>query len=259
MPKIIALASLYEPLEFLNNRIDNLNTCDMDGVLVWWLDVSRKSTWDKVKTILKRCEFKYEVSHNPRRQTLYWAWNWIINQSKQSGHWPKYFCNTNVDDINRPEYFQIMSVYLDNHPKKDIVCCNWLNTNIKDQYRWPPQANGGLSEVDPQLTLGHFPMWRSSLHNEDEVGMFDSRMVAIGDSDFWARIKKKGPDAIGKLDRTLACYLSHQNNLYYKAQGPNGESGEAYDRALMTERDTKERLIQRKKEKKRKLRARRAR
>jgi hypothetical protein len=238
MPKIIALASLYEPLEFLENRIANLNQCDMSGVMVWWLDVSPERTWKQVKEIVKKCEFSYKISHNKKRQTLYWAWSWIISQSRNDGIWPKYFCNTNVDDINRPEYFRIMSSYLDNQPDKHIVCCNWLNTNVKGQHTWPPKHDS-LSEVDPQLTLGHFPMWRASLH--DTVGSFDPRMVAIGDADFWSRIKNKhGKKVIGKINRTLACYLSHQNNLYYRAVGPNGFSGEAWDRGLMMERDKKE-------------------
>lgn len=234
MPKIIALASLYQPLEFLENRINNLNQCDMDGVLVWWLDVSPDTIWQRVKNLVKTCQFKYKVSHNPRRQTLYWAWNWIIGQSRKDGIWPNYFCNTNVDDILHPDYFRLMSDYLHNHPDKKIVCCNWLNTNIKDQFKWPPKSDS-LSEVNPKFTLGHFPLWRSELH--DSVGMFDSRMVCIGDSDFWSRIREKhGADAIGKLDRTLGCYLSHSNNLYYKAKGPKGEAGEAYDRGLMAQR-----------------------
>lgn len=238
MPNIIALASLYKPLEFLEDRIKNLNLCDTTDVLVWWLDVSPKRHWVKVQELLKSCEFEYMSSHTHQRQTLYWAWNWIIKQSKQQSLWPKYFCNTNVDDILHPEYFQKMSSYLDEHNDKLIVCCNWYNTNIKHQFEWKPKHDS-MSEVDPKLTLGHFPMWDSSLH--DSVGMFDGRMVCIGDSDFWSRIKNvHGPNVIGKISKPLGCYLSHSNNLYYKSQGPNGESGEAYDRALMMQRGQEE-------------------
>lgn len=252
MPKIIALASLYEPLEFLENRINNLNQCNMDDVTVWWLDVSPQSTYLKVKKIVKKCEFSYRISHNPQRQSLYWAWSWIIKQSKQDDIYPTYFCNTNCDDINHPDYFNVMSSYLDNHPDKKIVCCNWLNTNIKNQFMWPPKSDA-LSQVDPSKTLGHFPMWRASLHSPNDVGSFNPEMVCIGDADFWSRIKRKhGNESIGKLNRTLGCYLSHANNLYYKAKGPNGESGESHDIGVMRERDKTERVERRKEKNRRK-------
>ena len=80
-------------------------------------------------------------------------------------------------------------------------------------------------------TVGHFPMWRSSLH--DAVGLFDDRAVCIGDALFWSKtISKFSHAAIAEQPEVLACYLSHSNNLYYTAKGPNGEGGEAWDRGL---------------------------
>jgi hypothetical protein len=254
MPKIVALASLYEPLEFIETRIKNFNECNMDDVLVWFLDVSPDETYQKAKNIvLKNAEFDYKFSHHGKRETLYWAWNWMIKQSKKDGVWPKYFCNTNVDDVNHPDYFNLMSKYLDENLEKYITCCNWYNLNIKGVHNWDKIVKTHPSEVNPKLTLGHFPMWRSKLHDKTDVGYFNRKMVVIGDADFWSRIKNTcGEKAVGKLNKYLGGYLSHENNLYYKGQGPNGVSGEAWDRHIMKEVDAeKSKVANKKKRRKR--------
>jgi len=225
MMKIVGLASLYEPLEFLENRIRNLNQCDMEDVLVHWADCSSEGTWKEVERIIKeKCRFSYRVDHLPERKTLYWTWNWIIGENKDA----LYYTNINVDDIYRPEYFKKMAEYLDKNPGTTIVACPWFVTDLKGQI-WPVSVAGKPSIPSPTTTLGHFPMWRSSIHSD--AGLFDPRMVAIGDSDFWGRVRIiKGTESMAIYPDVLACYLSHGNNLYNSKCG--GQSAEGHDRDL---------------------------
>lgn len=227
--KIIGMASLYEPLQFLSNRIRNLNQCNLKDVLIYFADCSKPETWEQVKkTIESEAKFNYSLSHFDQRTTLYYTWHWIIDQTLNTQN-PQYYTNVNVDDIHYPDYYQKMSTYLDQHPETHIVACPWHITKIKGQI-WPPNYDNASG---PTLgkTLGHFPMWRAGLHRE---GLnFDSRMVAIGDTYFWLGIKNKyGTKAMAIHPETLACFLSHDNNLYWVAKGPHGQSGEAYDRSI---------------------------
>lgn len=229
--KVVALASLYEPLEFLEDKIANFNSCDTSNTLIYWYDVSSEATWRTVDRLIReKCKFEYRLNHNQNRQTLYWVWDWIIEQIN-CGTGTSYFCNTNVDDLLDPQYFQKMSKFLDDNQNIQIIASPWGVTNIKHQ-QWPPNMDSGLVNPDISKTCGHFPMWRSSLHSS--VGLFDPRMVCIGDSHFWGRIRAKyGLEAFTCHAEYLGCYLSHANNLYHTSRGPNGCSGEAYDRSLM--------------------------
>lgn len=225
--KIVGICSLYEPLAFLENRIRNLNQCDLTNSMIYFADCSSQQTWVQVKQIIERnCHFAYMTHHFNIRTTLYYTWDWVVRQMMTQ---TQYFCNINVDDIQDPTYFKKLSGYLDAHREVKIVSCPWLITNIKGEI-WPPKHNS-VSGPDINKTMGHFPMWRSEIH----IGgvMFDPKMMCIGDSYFWGWTKKKyGPQSLAIYPETLCCYLSHENNLYYSSRGPHGESGEAWDRSI---------------------------
>jgi SAM-dependent methyltransferase len=216
MAKIVVLASLYEPLEFLEAKIKNLNQAKMDGVEVFFSDCSSEETWAKVRDLISNnCKFTYRLDHYPIRRTLYWTWNWIIDQSNGA----TYFCNSNVDDITAPDYFQKMSKTLDEDPGVQIIASPWHTTHGKGQI-WPPKFHN-TTIPDLRNTCGHFPMWRASLHTV--LGKFNAKMEAMGDAEFWYRIRKKfGIGSLRVHSEVLGCYLSHDKNLYAIAdKGPD--------------------------------------
>jgi hypothetical protein len=202
----------------------------MDGVLVWFADCSPEKTWTDVeRTIASRCRFPHSTVHFPERKTHYWTWNWIVAESLKDGR-PDYFSNVNVDDIHHPGYFQRMASFLDARRDVLVASCPCLMTRKKGQ-GWPPEADR-THIPSPERTMGHFPMWRAGIH--DTVGMFDPRMVVIGDAHMWGRVKARhGPAALAVHPDFLACYVGHDNNLWFNARGPNGEPGEAWDRGLI--------------------------
>lgn len=226
--KIVGLASLYEPLEFLETKVANLNSCDLSETLIHWCDCSSEKTWKEVEKILTKSKFEQKVEHVGERETLYWTWNHIILESGWPHAGPEYFTNVNVDDIHAPEYFKILSRLMDQNPEIQVIAPAWHHMEKK--------PDGAVERIDvrhpkPGSTMGHFPMWRASVHQK--VGIFDERMVAIGDSDFWNRVKHKfGVGAFAVHDVPLAIFLLHENNLYFTSRGPHGESGEGWDRSL---------------------------
>jgi hypothetical protein len=234
--KTVALASLYEPLEFLESKIANFNQSNHSDVLVYMSDCSSEKTWKEVdKLVRSKSKFEYVLDHHQKRETLYWTWNWIID--KTIGSKPQYYCTTNVDDVVHPDYFAKMSSFLDSNPTIQIVGCSWLLTTIPGEI-WPPASSNSqiLTQELAIRTLGHFPMWRASLH--PSIGLFDPRMFIIGDDDFWLRIKARfGTNAIGTISKEyLGCYLQHTNNLFHTAKAPNGMSAEGWDRMVMANR-----------------------
>lgn len=229
--RIFCLASLYEPLEFLADKIANFNQCDLSEASVRFVDVSSGPTWEKVERLIKaEAKFDYELTHFEQRKSLYWVWNWIIDDCFAK-YKPQYFCNTNVDDLNHPDYFRKMSKYLDENRSIAILAAPWGVTRTKHQ-QWPAIAEDGNVIPDVTKTCGHFPMWRAKVHRR--VGNFNQDMVCIGDADFWNRTKRYfGREAFAVHPEVLGCYLSHSNNLYTVSRGPNGQKGEVWDRKLM--------------------------
>jgi len=238
-PEIICLASLYKPMEFLRTKIDNFNAVLPPSVAVWFADCSPPEVWQEVQeTIRQHSKFKYILSHFHERTTLYYTWNWIIKHAILT-YGPKYFCNTNVDDIIGPDYFTIMPQVLNGNPAIQLVACSWYVISGSWTQKWPPASCDGICTVTEIGSCGHFPMWRAGLHKQ--IGLFDPNMLAIGDSDFWSRIKNAlGQEVMHKINDVLCCYISHQNNLYHTSKGPNMSSGEAWDRGTISVRTPEE-------------------
>ena len=233
MIKTVGLASLYEPLEFLEHRIENLNCCDMDGTCIYFMDCSDAKVQAEAHELIRtRAKFQYRWQGLAGKKDLYRVWNMMVSQAMcdPTMH-PVYFCAVNVDDIQAPNYFREMMFFLDEHPDIVIVSPQWYASKTKGQY-WPPAEKGVFVDPDVHRTLGHFPMWRARLH--DELGNFNPLMRVVGDSEFWDRIKKRyGYGAIAVLEKPLALYLDHEKNLYKTSKLANGMTGEAMDRKLM--------------------------
>jgi len=232
-PKVIGLASLFEPLEFLEHRIENLNRCDMDGVLIWFCDCSDEQTQAQARAIIKaKCSFNYKFTGLVGKRTLYWVWNHLVTQCiLDSANRPDYLCAVNVDDVQAPNYFKLLSGFLDDHPEVKIVTPQWYATKTKGSH-WPAPQDAVFVDPDVTKTLGHFPMWRLTLH--EQVGNFNPLLMVVGDSDFWDRIKKRwGYEGIAVIEQAVAMYLDHEKNLYKTARRPNGQTGEAWDRKQM--------------------------
>lgn len=229
--RIVGLASLYRPLEFLENRIRNLNQCDIvgAGMSVHWVDCSPEDEAIEVRRIIaQQCNFPYDFEHIDHRTTLYWTWNRIITTTLDRA---QYYTVVNVDEVQHPLYFRRLADFLDANPAYQIASCPWLLSHKKGQI-WPPDVDGSHPVVDTSFTLGHFPMWRSGVHAK--VGMFQPELVAVGDWYFWNALRDVyGRASMGVLDEYLGCHLLHENNLLNTAKGPGGESGSTWDHSFM--------------------------
>lgn len=212
--KITVMLSIYEAGEWIKNRLDNLmGLLNIDDCEIWCVNANSPdvrdheipSKYDKIRYVKLR-----------KRQPLYTVWNYIINSSDSD-----YITCANADDIVSPECYLTLSNTLDNNPDLGFTYPNWYVTHDANQ-AWSTMANVEKTGVPGRFNgdintsgVGHFPMWRRSLHKT--LGLFDDTFGALADADWWCRCYYNGIK-FGWVSEFLACYLYRNGqNLWHKS------------------------------------------
>lgn len=220
MAKIAVLVSIYNSGEWLENRIINLlcskaiNDCD-----IYCLNADSPDPRDDaiMQKYLNLPNIKYVKLSN--RNSVYEAWNTMIQDSSSD-----FITNANTDDIVSPDCYSKLANILSSDDKYGFAYPSWLVT-AKPNLQWTENmlSSSDISrDGDPgqycgdvaKAGVGHFPMWRRSLH--DIVGYFDPRYKALGDADFWARSYHIAKAHFVWVREYLGCYLwRNGNNLWH--------------------------------------------
>lgn len=211
--KITVMLSIYNAGEWIRNRLDNLMALtNLNDCEIWCVNANSQderdhdipSKYDKIRYVKLR-----------DRKPLYTVWNYIIKNSDSD-----YITNANADDLVAPDCYEILSSTLDHHQEVGLVYPSWSVTNqpnqhwdslVSDRTGQPGQFNGDINASG----VGHFPMWRRSLHKS--LGMFDDEFKALADADWWTRCYYAGTK-FKWVDKYLACYLYRNGeNLWHKS------------------------------------------
>ncbi len=213
MTKLTVMVSIYESGEWLQNRLENLMECRSDNIDVWCVNANSPDPRDD--SIPKQFPFKYIKLDN--RITVYETWNYIIKNSDG-----QYITNANTDDIVAPNCYSKMMDILDHNRDYGFAYCSWNTTSTPNQ-KW-----SHLTNIDPnghpgnyagdiiRAGVGHFPLWRRSLHNK--LGMFDTKFKALADADWWARCYHMGKTKFWWIRENLGTYLWRDGqNLWNRA------------------------------------------
>jgi glycosyltransferase involved in cell wall biosynthesis len=125
----------------------------------------------------------------PERVGVYAAWNHIIRNSNS-----EYITNANADDLIAPDGYERLMYVLDRSKQDSFVYPSWYTTSTPN-LKWDQIVSSKLASPDGTpgsykgdlgtSGVGHFPMWRRSLHSR--LGLFDENFKALGDADWWAR------------------------------------------------------------------------
>lgn len=209
MPKLVAMVSIYDSGEWIYNRLLNLSKCDLGDMEVWCVNADSPDPRDH--EIPQQFPFKYVKL--PQRLTVYETWNYIIQNSDS-----QYITNANTDDIVSPDCYTKLIQALDQY-KGDLSYCSWHTTALANQ-QWeelkeycsdrPGQYAGEISLAG----VGHFPLWRRSLH--DSLGLFDAQFKALGDVDWWSRCYHVGFSKFIWIQEYLGLYLwRNGQNLWH--------------------------------------------
>lgn len=206
MKKLTIMCSIYKAGDWIENRLQNLiNSTRLQDFEIWVVNANSPDQRDH--DIPQKFQVKYVKL--PERIGVYKAWNYIINNSDSD-----YVTNANADDLIAPQGYEKLISSLDFSNYYDFVYPSWYSTSTPNM-KWSEVKESGLASVDGipgeycgDLTtagVGHFPVWRRSLHKR--LGMFDENFKALGDADWWARCYFKGRCKFKWLNKPLACYL----------------------------------------------------
>jgi hypothetical protein len=170
-------------------------------------------------------KFPVQYVYLPKRVSVYAVWNFIIKTTKSV-----YLTNANADDLVAPDCYQQLMRTLDTFgPTSGFAYPSWYVSDVPN-LKWaevprlanadgggkPGHYNGDLAAGG----VGHFPLWRRSLH--DKLGLFDERLRALADADWWARCWHVGHTHFHWVADFLACYLwRNGENLWHQEINDN--------------------------------------
>ena len=210
MPKLTIMVSLYNSGEWIHNRLLNLSQCDLKDAEIWCVNANSPDPQDH--EIPQQFPCKYVKL--PSRLTVYETWNYIIQNSDS-----EYIANANTDDLVAPDCYSRLIGNLESQ-KGDLAYCSWHTTALANQ-NWsdlseycsdrPGQFAGDINLAG----VGHFPLWRRSLH--DSLGLFDPRFKALADADWWSRCYYVGMCKFIWVQECLGLYLwRNGENLWHR-------------------------------------------
>jgi hypothetical protein len=151
------------------------------------------------------------------RITVYETWNYIIQNSTS-----EFITNANTDDLIHPNGYQrLIQVLSQSDNNVGFAYPSWFTTSIPNQ-EWsklhnidPSGRPGHFAGSIETAGVGHFPIWRRSLH--ENLGLFDTRFRALADADWWARCHFLGKAQFRWVDDYLGCYLwRNGENLWHR-------------------------------------------
>ena len=207
--RVSAIVSLYRAERFLEGRLADLAEQSLFKKGELQIVIVNSGSPENEGRMVR--DFQGRFNHikymeTDERETLYKAWNRCIELSDGL-----YITNANADDRLREDAYEKLSEALDENPSAGFSYGNAMRSD---------KANETFSEVanrtvyssqnyfGPDLLLhqflGHQAMWRRSLH--DQVGLFEPRLKAAGDYDFFLRgaLVSRGvrvSDCVGSLLR----------------------------------------------------------
>lgn len=216
MPRLTVMVSIYNSGEWIENRLDNLLASSLKDMEIWCVNANSPDPRDD--EIPRKFPVKYVKLE--KRNTVYEAWNYIISNSAG-----EFITNANTDDLIHPKgYERLIAALVKAGHKFGFVYPSWLSTSVPNQ-KWrtlqhtDPSRPGQYAGNIEAAGVGHFPLWRRSLH--ERVGLFDTNFRALADADWWARCYFVAKTQFKWVDDYLGCYLwRNGDNLWHRETKP---------------------------------------
>lgn len=207
------MVSIYNSGEWIENRLNNLMGSTLKDTEIWCVNANSPDPRDD--EIPQRFPVKYVKLD--KRNTVYEAWNYIIENSTG-----EFITNANTDDLIHPDGYQCLTQALITAGHDvGFAYPSWYTTSIPNQ-QWSKLTKideagrpGHYAGDVERAGVGHFPVWRRSLH--ERVGLFDTKFRALADADWWARCHYVAKTKFLWIDNHLGCYLWRSgDNLWHR-------------------------------------------
>ncbi len=192
-PLVSAIVSTYNSEKYIKAKLKNLlaqTIIDKMEIIVVVSGSQQKEF--EIVSEFQRSNSLIKCVKTEERESIYKAWNRGIKKSNGI-----FITNSNTDDILREDALEILSTTLINNPEVALVYANQLITDIPNQpfENYNQQKIFEFPDFDRFLQLsrclvGSQPMWRASLHFEDDY-WFDEKYEVCGDHEFELKISEK--------------------------------------------------------------------
>ncbi|MBN1216377.1 MAG: glycosyltransferase [Candidatus Lokiarchaeota archaeon] len=193
-PLISAIVSTYNSEKFIRGKLEDLIAQTIFHKMeIIIINSGSQQNEDK---IIKEYLHKYsniKFIKTEERETIYKAWNRGIKISEG-----KYITNANTDDRLRNDAYEILSDYLEKNEDIALVYANQYITIVENQnfceaiknqskICWFP--NFDYIYLLERSIIGSQPMWRASLHFEDNI-FFNEKYEICGDHELQLNISQ---------------------------------------------------------------------
>jgi glycosyltransferase involved in cell wall biosynthesis len=235
MPKVTAIVSLYNSLEFVNGCLEDLveqslfKRGELEIVIID--SNSPQEEYSIVKRFVELYPERLIYQRTSERETLYQVWNRALLVAKGS-----YVTNANSDDRHHPEALEIMALALDRRPEIDLVYGDVYESNEANQtfFENPRKSRYCYPTFfSPESLLfyqfGCQPMWRRSIHSR--MGYFSTELRAAGDWDFCVRFALSGLRAL-HIPQPLGAFLNRPTSISTQDSTSTREQMQVKDRYL---------------------------
>jgi glycosyltransferase involved in cell wall biosynthesis len=245
-----ALVSTYNSEKFIRGCLDDLlnQTLYKKGKLEIVI-INSNSTQNEDEII--RNEYLSQHGHikyikTSRREPLYKAWNRGIKAA--SG---KYLTNANTDDRHKSDNLEILTGYLEKHPKVDVVYSwQWISNIPNESFsafiplnplKWDKTVRTRMlnflkqkiinkvsrsgktgfhfkwgccygNVLEKNNRIGPQPVWNKNIHKK--AGFFNEKMKIAGDWEFWLRIERMGC-RFARIPLNLGVFYLGDTNLEF--------------------------------------------
>ncbi len=202
------------------------------------MDANSPEREDEVITKFQKTYPNIVYKRMNHRIGVYDAWNIAAEMARG-----RYVTNTNVDDLRRPDSFELQARALDHNPSVDVVYQDFFYT-FDSSLSFEEVAQVGFKSDLPIITAQNLlmfnsphnaPMWRKSLHQE--LGLFDTNFKSAGDWEFWLRCLWKGKSFL-KINSPHVVYYINPEGLSTRPDTRGIEEGRqilrSYSRRLIS-------------------------
>jgi hypothetical protein len=191
-PLVSAIVSTYKSERFMRGCLEDLERQTIANALE--IVVIDSASPQNEGSIVKEFQERYSnivYIRTEERETMYASWNRGIKAARG-----QYVTSANTDDRHRSDALQIMVRKLEENPDVTLVYADCMITRNENEtfecahpvrrFQWPDFSASDLLLKD--CFVGPQPVWRREVH--EEHGLFDDKMVAAGDYEFWLRIAR---------------------------------------------------------------------
>ncbi len=244
------LISCFHPEEHISGFLDNLLSLESRHRLfpVFINAGMSEACAEMIQTRLGQAGFFRFLFLDKTGSSIYEAWNHGV---KAMGDSVKFITNFNVDDRCHPLRLNVQAEFLNAFPDKQVAITDYVyffeaRPTISEVYALYGTNMTQIPTVNARTLTDHnfphaSPLWRRTLHDDEECGLFDERYLSAGDAEFWYRVSQRHPDCFSVISIPLSLYYQNPSGLSTrpKTVGPaeHSRSTRSHYRHLMERMD----------------------